>query len=148
MIDELAELYQQLLLDHSRSPRNRRRLDSPQRQAEGHNPLCGDHVFVFLNLEDERVRDVSFEGSGCAICTASASLMTEAVAGRSLQDVQVLFNDVHSMLTKADPPPAGRLGKLHALAGVRRFPLRVKCATLPWHTLMAAIRGGGAVSTE
>lgn len=140
---DLAELYQQLILDHNRSPRNRRRPEHPQRCAEGYNPLCGDRVTVYLSVGDDRITDVAFEGSGCAISTAAASLMTEAVKGKTVQEAKALFKRFQSMVTSGGPamgePGDRSLGKLDAFAGVRHFPARVKCATLAWHTLNAAI---------
>lgn len=147
---ELAELYQQLIIDHSKRPRNKGTLPGATRTAAGHNPLCGDRVTVFLKLEGDRIVDVKFEGVGCAICTASASLMTEKLKGLTESQVQAMFHRFHDLLTGQ---PQGKsdfdeLGKLAALAGVRRFPIRVKCATLPWHTLKAALEGQDLVSTE
>ena len=146
------ELYQDIILDHGRHPRNFRKLDQPSHFAHGHNPLCGDRVTVFVSLDGDRIKDVSFEGRGCAISTASASLMTEAVKGKSRTDALALFDRVHSLLTD-DAAPSDELGKLAALSGVREFPARVKCASLCWHTLAAALRAPdpkhlNAVSTE
>ena len=137
---DLRELYQEVILDHNRSPRNFRPMPDADRVAEGYNPLCGDQLTLYVRLEHGIVADASFVGHGCAISTASASLMTEAVKGRSLQDAEALFQDFHALLT--DVPPAGRdFGKLEVLAGVREFPVRVKCATLAWHTLHNALHG-------
>ncbi len=135
---DLAELYQQLILDHNRSPRNRRRPEHAERCAEGYNPLCGDRVTVYLSVDDDRITDVAFEGSGCAISTAAASMMTEAVKGKTIQEATALFERFRKLVT-SDDQCDGSLGKLDAFAGVRRFPARVKCATLSWHTLKAAI---------
>ena len=149
-MSELRELYQTLILDHNRSPRNRGVPAGANRRAEGHNPLCGDHVIVSARLEGDRIEAVGFEGRGCAISTASASLMTEAVRGRTTAEVKQLFEDFHALVT-ADPTreaPAAGLGKLEVFAGVREFPLRVKCATLCWHALRAALEGAQEVSTE
>jgi nitrogen fixation NifU-like protein len=150
-MSELRELYQEVILDHNRKPRNFRKLEGANRNAEGHNPLCGDRVTVYLNVDGDTVRDVSFEGVGCAISTASASLMTESVKGKRLDDALALFDGFHEMVT-SDPhnmPETGRLGKLAAFAGVCEFPLRVKCATLAWHTMKAAIENETQpVSTE
>jgi nitrogen fixation NifU-like protein len=138
---DMRELYQEAILDHNRKPRNFRKLEGTSRTAEGYNPLCGDKVKIYLRIENDRVSDVSFEGSGCAISIASASMMTESVKGRTLSAVQRLFKMFHTLLTaKADAgPESNELGKLVVFAGVREFPVRVKCATLPWHALRAAI---------
>ena len=149
-MSELRELYQSVILDHNRSPRNRRVPEGANRSAEGHNPLCGDHVVVYARVGGDRVEDVGFEGGGCAISTASASLMTEAVRGLSQAEVKQLFESFHAMVT-SDPtkePEIGELGKLAVFSGVREFPLRIKCATLSWHALRAALEGGQPVSTE
>ena len=141
MSAELRELYQTTILDHNKKPRNFRRPDGANRQAEGVNPLCGDQVTVYLTVGDGVVEDVGFEGSGCAISRAAASLMTEAVKGRPVAEAQALFERFQALVT-SDPrsePDLGALGKLAVFAGVREFPVRVKCATLPWHTLHAAI---------
>jgi nitrogen fixation NifU-like protein len=149
---ELKELYRDVILDHNRSPRNFGRLEPADAQAAGHNPLCGDKLNLTLRLLGDRVEDLRFEGQGCAISTASASLMTEAVKGRSRTEIARLYQDVHTLLT-AHGADAGRaapeLGKLMALAGVAEFPARVKCASLCWHTLNAALeRAPAPVSTE
>lgn len=150
MTDALAELYQQLIIEHSRSPRNQRAVEGANRTAQGLNPLCGDEITVQLRLEDDRVADVAFQGSGCAIAKASASLMTGAVLGRTVPEAEALFQRFHQMVTsRADAPVSeAELGKLAALAGVRAFPARVKCASLAWHTLHAAMSGRDSVSTE
>jgi nitrogen fixation NifU-like protein len=146
---ELKELYRDVILDHNRSPRNFGRLEPADAQAAGHNPLCGDKLNVTLRLQGERVADLRFEGQGCAISTASASLMTEAVKGRSREEIAQLFEAVHTLLTAPTGEPAQDLGKLMALAGIAEFPARVKCASLCWHTLNAALeRAPAAVSTE
>jgi len=148
---DLRELYQTTILDHNRRPRNQRRPEGANREAEGHNPLCGDRVKVYLALEDGVVRDVGFEGSGCAISTASASLMTESVKGHSLAEVEQMIERFHQLLTSegAGNGDPAELGKLAVFAGVREFPVRVKCATLAWHTLRAAAEDLEApVSTE
>jgi nitrogen fixation NifU-like protein len=149
-MSETNELYQQLILDHYRRPRNRRRLEAADRQAEGHNPLCGDHVTVFLKIEDGVVREVTFEGGGCAISTASASIMTEALRGKTLEEAKALFRRFHGLITgEAQEGAEGGLGKLAVFSGVCQYPARVKCATLAWHTLDAALQQRGApVSTE
>ncbi len=147
---DLRELYQEVILDHNRRPHNFRALPDANRRADGYNPLCGDRLTVFLRIEDDLVRDASFTGSGCAISKASASLMTDAVKGKTLQETDALFDAFHSMVTSDGAgEPAAALGKLAALAGVREFPVRVKCASLAWHTLKAALAGEGeAVTTE
>jgi nitrogen fixation NifU-like protein len=146
---ELKDLYRDVILDHNRQPRNFGRLEGADAQAEGHNPLCGDRLSVFLRLEGDRVQDVRFEGKGCAISTASASLMTEAVKGKSRSQIGELFDKIHALLTRQDAVPGSDLGKLAALSGVREFPARVKCASLCWHTLNAALeRSASTVSTE
>ena len=146
---ELADLYRDVIVDHNRRPRNFGRLAGASHSAEGNNPLCGDKLHVFVEMKDDVIRDIRFDGSGCAISTASASLMSEAVKGRSRTDAAALFASVHRMLTRHDEPADPGLGKLAALAGVREFPMRVKCASLCWHTLNAALAGAAApVSTE
>lgn len=144
---DLRELYQEVIFDHNRQPRNFHPMADADHVAEGHNPLCGDQLTVYLKVADGVVQDVSFVGHGCAISTASASLMTEAVKGRPVDEVEALFRDFHALLT--DVAPEGRdFGKLEVLAGVREFPARVKCATLAWHTLHNALAGGGTAKTE
>jgi nitrogen fixation NifU-like protein len=136
---DLAELYRDVIVDHNRRPRNRGPLPAANHRAEGNNPLCGDQLRVYVDVEHDVIRDLKFEGTGCAISTASASLMSEAVKGKSRAEAAILFDAVHRMLTgRADAAGAG-LGKLAALAGVREFPARVKCASLCWHTLKAAL---------
>lgn len=150
MTSDLRELYQNVILDHAKKPRNFRAADHPDRSAEGFNPLCGDRVNVYLQLEGGRVKDVSFQGSGCAICTASASMMTESLKGKTEAEAEALFHRFHDLVVGAGEQ-AGEpaLGKLEVFAGVREFPIRVKCATLPWHTFQAALRGTAqTISTE
>ena len=149
-MDELRELYQSVILDHNKKPRNFGRPAGANHTAHGHNPLCGDQLDVFADLEGEVLRDVGFEGSGCAISKASASLMTEAVKGRSVAEVERLFEGFHRLVTSDPQAPADAsgLGKLAVFAGVREFPVRVKCATLAWHTLRAALAGGASATTE
>ena len=148
-MNELRDLYQEVILDHNRRPRNFGPLPAANRQAEGHNPLCGDRVTVLLDLEDGRIRDVAFQGSGCAISTASASLMTEALKGRSVEEVQEIFRGFHDLVTTGAGEGSPELGKLAVFGGVREFPMRVKCATLAWHTLLAALDAKDQpVSTE
>jgi nitrogen fixation protein NifU and related proteins len=149
---DLRELYQETILDHSKKPRNFREMPEATGHAQGFNPLCGDKATVFVRLEDGIVRDVSFKGAGCSISTASASMMTESLKGKSREEVEKLFERFHALLT-SDPSRAGEnaapeLGKLAAFSGVCEFPVRVKCASLPWHTLKAALRGDGQASTE
>lgn len=148
---DLSDLYQQIIVEHNRSPRNFKTLPHPTNAAEGSNPLCGDQIRVELQLDGDRIADIGFQGSGCAISQASASLLTGAVLGKTKSEAEALFREVHTMLTAATDAPvdAARLGKLAALAGVRRFPVRVKCASLSWHTLHAALREGAEpVTTE
>lgn len=146
----LNELYQEIIIDHSKRPRNCRPLQDANHQAEGYNPLCGDKCKVFLKEKDGVLDEISFQGAGCAISTASASLMTEALKGKSLAEAEKILERFHDLLTKDQPAPA-ELGKLAVFSGVREFPARVKCATLAWHTLRAALRQKGegeVVSTE
>ena len=149
MSAELRELYQTVILDHYKKPRNYGRPEGADRCAEGRNPLCGDHVKVFAKLDGERVSAVGFEGSGCAISTASASLMTEIARGKTRDEFEAVFGRFRDLVTgRGDVDPAS-VGKLEVLAGVREFPARVKCATLAWHALEAALQGSHeAVSTE
>src|SRR5262245_13660432 len=150
-MSDLRDLYQTTILDHNKQPRNFRVPEGANREAAGHNPLCGDRVTVHLVLEDGVVKDVGFQGNGCAISTASASLMTQAVKGRPVAEVQKLFDAFHELVT-SDPQrdvDTAAVGKLAVLAGVREYPVRVKCATLAWHTLNAALAGNAAtVKTE
>jgi len=145
---QLTELYREVILDHNKHPRNFGRLDPHDGEARGHNPLCGDRLTLTLLRDGERLADLKFEGNGCAISMASASMMTEAVKGRSRAEIEALFRRVHALLTEPGASSA-ELGKLAALSGVREFPARVKCASLCWHTLNAALASGDAtVSTE
>jgi len=145
---ELRDLYQQVILDHNRNPRHHRRLEHASHAADGHNPLCGDRIHLDLLVEDGVIRDVGFEGSGCAISTAAASLMTSAVLGKTTAEAEGLFAAFHAMVVDPQAPAGAKeLGKLAAFAGVRGFPARVKCANLPWHTLRAALFGGGEGAT-
>lgn len=150
--DRLRELYQEVIFDHNRQPRNFHPMADADHVAEGNNPLCGDQLVLYLRVRDGRVAEASFTGHGCAISTASASLLTEAVKDRSLADADALFRDFQALLTEPDPQAARSrrdFGKLEALAGVREFPLRVKCATLAWHTLHNALTDAGSpASTE
>ncbi len=146
---ELRDLYQEVILEHSKRPRNYRALESANRKAEGYNPLCGDHFTVYVDVADGRIRDISFEGSGCAISKASASMMTQAVKGKCTDEAEALFEKFHHVVTGKNGTHASELGKLAAFAGVSEFPVRVKCATLAWHALHAALQGEQhAVSTE
>ena len=147
MSSDLDDLYQEVILDHNRRPHNFRVIEDGQR-AEGFNPLCGDRVTVYLRVKDGRIEDVSFKGSGCAISKASASLMTDALKGQSVEAAIHLFERFHRMVTTPPDQPVEGMGKLSALAGVREFPVRVKCASLAWHTFKAALDRGGEVSTE
>ncbi len=148
---ELRELYQQIILDHNRAPRNFREVEGANRMAQGYNPLCGDKLRVALRVDDANViEDVGFQGSGCAISKAAASLMTEAVKGKTTKQAEDLFEEFHRMVTgTGDEPNSKKLGKLAAFSGVKQFPARVKCASLSWHTLKAAIENATVpVSTE
>ena len=139
-MSDLRDLYQEVILDHSRKPRNFRVLQHA-RCANGHNPLCGDRVSVFLDLANGVIREVSFQGNGCAISTASASMMTEALRGKTVEEAQRLFGLFHDLVTSGSHEGEETLGKLAVFEGVREFPVRVKCATLPWHTFRAAVAG-------
>ena len=148
MNSELEDLYQEVILDHNRRPRNFRALEAG-RKAEGFNPLCGDRITVYLTVDNGVITDVAFQGSGCAISKASASLMTEAVKGKTVAEAQALFERFQQMVTAPTDAPLDSLGKLTVLAGVRQFPVRVKCASLAWHTLRAAVDArDDVVSTE
>lgn len=149
-MSELSELYQQVILDHNKKPRNFRKLENANHSAEGFNPLCGDHLTVYLDVEDDAVKEIAFEGSGCAISKAAASMMTQAVKGKSRKQAEELFSEFHSMVTGEfdEENEENKLGNLKVFAGVREFPVRVKCATLPWHTLHAALNNKQQVSTE
>lgn len=148
MFDDLTDLYQQVILDHSKSPRNFREMKEANAQAQGHNPLCGDNVTLYFHMDGDVVKDVSFQGSGCAISKASASILTEHLKGRSKSEIRELFDRVHDMITTGHSDEE-ELGKLAVFAGVHKFPARVKCAILPWHAAMSALDGAGeTVSTE
>jgi nitrogen fixation NifU-like protein len=142
-MNDLRDLYQEVILDHNRRPRNFGPLPAANRRAEGNNPLCGDRVTVHLDVADGRIRDVAFEGAGCAISTASASLMTETLKGRSVEEARALFHGFHELVTRGTVPETpegdGGLDRLAVFSGVREFPMRVKCATLAWHAAMAAL---------
>lgn len=146
---DLRELYQEIILDHNDNPRNHRVMDSASSQAQGYNPLCGDKLTVYLLVSNDTITDISFIGCGCAISQASASLMTEAIQGKSPEEAHALFKRFHAMLTQEIDPVNQSLDKLSVLAGVRAFPMRVKCATLAWHTFEAALKKANfIVSTE
>ena len=148
-MSDLRELYQEVIFDHYQRPRNCHVLACANHQAEGYNALCGDQVTVYLKIANGVIEDLSFAGSGCAISTASASLMTEALKGKKVEEVEPLFEEFHQMVTAPEATPHADLGKLEVLAGVREFPARVKCATLAWHTLQAALKDQQRqVSTE
>jgi len=149
-MSDVRELYQQVIVDHHRKPRNFRRLEHPTARAEGYNPLCGDRVAVELELAGDAIRDIAFQGAGCAISTASASMMTAALKGKSVAEAEATVDRFHAMLTGAgDAQATAALGKLAAFAGVQEFPSRIKCATLPWHAARAALSGQRErVSTE
>jgi len=149
-MSDLGDLYQEVILDHNRRPRNFRAIEAASRTQEGYNPLCGDRLTLYVQLEGDRIADVAFQGQGCAISKASASLMTEALKGKTVSEARDLFDRFHAMITS--PPDTGTpdLGKLSVLAGVRDYPTRVKCASLAWHTMKAAVAGeqAGPVTTE
>ncbi len=148
-MSELSELYQQVILDHNKKPRNFRKLEAANHTAEGYNPLCGDQLTVYLQLENDAVKDISFEGAGCAISKAAASMMTQVVKGKTRQEAEWLFAEFHKMVTgDLDESVPNQLGNLEIFAGVREFPVRVKCATLAWHTMQAALNNEAMVSTE
>jgi len=143
MDQELKELYQQVILDHNKSPRNFRFMENATQHAEGYNPLCGDHVDVYLLIEEGIIKDVSFKGEGCAISKASASLMTSILKGKTKDEAEKLFGKFHDLVTGklGESPSIDDLGKLAVFAGVQEFPARVKCASLAWHTMINAIKG-------
>jgi nitrogen fixation NifU-like protein len=146
---DLRDLYQQVILDHNRKPRNFRVLEGANRTAEGYNPLCGDQMKLYLNVENGVIKDAAFQGKGCAISKASASMMTASVIGKPMDEAEALFHRIHAMLTGETDAVGESLGKLAVFSGVREFPSRIKCATLAWHTLHAALSGSAEpVSTE
>ena len=149
-MSELRDLYQEVILDHHKRPRNYRAMEDATRHAQGHNPLCGDRVTIFVRLAGDKVEDVSFQGSGCAISKASASLMTDALKGKTVTEARALFDRFHDMITSDHETPPDDMGKLSVLAGVREFPTRIKCASLAWHTMKAAVahENDAPVSTE
>jgi nitrogen fixation NifU-like protein len=145
---ELRELYQEIILEHSKTPRNFRAMEGANRQAEGYNPLCGDHYTIFMDVADDAIRDISFQGSGCAISKASASMMSQVLKGKTRKEAEEMFQQFHSIVTGEPNGDTDKLGKLEIFAGVANFPTRIKCATLAWHTLQAALRGEQVASTE
>ncbi len=149
-MSELTDLYQEVILDHNRRPRNFRVIEPASTAQEGYNPLCGDRLTLYLTVRDGIIDDIAFQGSGCAISKASASLMTEAVKGRTVDEARALFETFHDMITSPPGSALPEMGKLAVLSGIRDFPTRVKCAGLAWHTLKAAVSGhpGGPVTTE
>ena len=149
-MSELSELYQQVILDHNKKPRNFRKLETANRSAEGFNPLCGDQLTVYLQMEDGVVKDLSFEGSGCAISKAAASMMTQSVKGKTREEAESLFDEFHRMVTGEldEETTPNNLGRLKIFAGVRNYPARVKCASLSWHTMHAALEGQETATTE
>ena len=149
-MSELSELYQQVILDHNKKPRNFHKLETANRSAEGYNPLCGDQLHIYLDVEDDQVKDISFEGTGCAIFKASASMMTQAVKGKTKAESEQLFDEFHRLVTGEmdEESEDNHLGKLTIFAGVREYPVRVKCATLSWHTMKAALEGEVKATTE
>ena len=147
-MSNLNDLYQEVILDHNKRPRNYRTLEDASHHAEGYNPLCGDRLTLYLKVEGGRIQEVGFQGNGCAISKASASLMTDAVKGRPVEEVLALFEQFHEVVTTPPDQPVKDLGKLSVLSGVREFPVRVKCASLAWHTLKAALGQQQRASTE
>jgi nitrogen fixation NifU-like protein len=151
-MEDLRELYQEVILDHSKRPRHFREMAEANHHADGHNPLCGDRITVYLRVEDDVIEDVSFQGAGCSISTASASMMTDALKGRTVSEARALFDRFHDLVT-SDPSHAAEnaapeLGKLAVFSGVCEFPMRVKCASLSWHTMKAALEGAAGATTE
>jgi nitrogen fixation protein NifU and related proteins len=147
-MSDLSDLYQEVILDHNKRPRNFRTIESPSHHAEGYNPLCGDRLTLYVQVDGDRITDVAFEGSGCAISKASASLMTDELKGRTVTEARELFARFHQVVTTPPDQPVEELGKLSVLAGVREFPVRVKCASLAWHTLKAALDREESTTTE
>ena len=148
-MSNLEALYQEVILDHNRKPRNFREIENADRHVEGRNPLCGDQVTVYVKLDGDTVADVSFKGTGCAVSKSSASIMTQTIKGKTVAETRQIFDRFHEMITgKMTDAERGQMGSLAALGGVSKFPLRVKCASLAWHALKSALDGGGEVSTE
>ncbi len=148
MSSELQSLYQELVIDHSKRPRNFRKMEDSTLHADGYNPLCGDRVSIFLKMDGDKVADASFQGAGCAISTSSASLLTEALKGKTRAEAEAIFDNVHKLVTEGAAVDPAKLGKLAVFSGVSKYPARVKCASLAWHTMKAALEGGQKVSTE
>ncbi len=148
-MEDLRELYQQVILDHNKNPRNFRLMEPHTHEAEGDNPLCGDHINIYLQMEGDVIKDISFQGKGCAISKASASLMTGELKGKTIAEAEEIFEQFHQLVTDKNlVPDIDELGKLAVFAGVRSFPLRVKCASLAWHTMKSAVKGIEKASTE
>jgi nitrogen fixation NifU-like protein len=148
-MSNLGDLYQEQILEHNKAPRNFRLLPTANRHAEGNNPLCGDHFTIYLNVEGDQIRDIAFQGAGCAISKASASMMTQLLKGKTKAEARETFDKFHGLVTGRAPANSGDMGKLAVFSGVSEFPVRVKCATLAWHTLLAALEGtDNPVSTE
>ncbi len=148
-MSDLRELYQEIILDHNKSPRNFKKLDPADRTAEGYNPLCGDHYTFYVNMDGEQIREIGFQGSGCAISKASASVMSTSIKGKSREEAEMLFARFRGMVTGEDVSEVDEMDKMAAFSGVREFPARVKCAILPWHTMVSAVRGDqDVISTE
>ncbi|EAR22219.1 Fe-S cluster assembly sulfur transfer protein SufU [Nitrococcus mobilis] len=147
-MSDLRDLYQEVILDHNKHPRNFRSVEPHSHQADGYNPLCGDRVTIQLSVEDGMIASIGFQGDGCAISTASASIMTEVLEGKTVDEAQALFDQFHDLVTRDEACPEAALGKIAVLAGVRDYPMRVKCATLAWHTLHAALTEKDEVTTE
>jgi nitrogen fixation NifU-like protein len=148
MSSDLRELYQEIILDHNRNPRNFKKLEKADRSAEGYNPLCGDHYTFYFMFDGDRIKDVGFEGAGCAISKASASVMSSMVKGKTKEEAEELFRNFRAMVTGETHPDPDKLGKLAAFSGVSEFPSRVKCAILAWHTMSSALHGEKLASTE
>ena len=138
---DIKDLYQEVIVDHNRSPRNFGKLEDADKTLEGYNPLCGDKLILYIKTDGDKINDIAFDGSGCAISVASASLMTDAMKGKTLQEAELLFNEFHNLITTDNDVDMDQLGKLAALAGVKAYPARVKCASLCWHTLHSVIQG-------
>ncbi len=146
---DIKDLYQEVIVDHNRNPRNFGKLDNADKKLEGFNPLCGDRLTLYLKISNDQIDDIAFDGAGCAISVASASLMTDAMKGKSVSEAEAIFNEFHELVTNNDEIDFDKMGKLAILAGVRNYPTRVKCATLCWHTLNSALHGDETpVSTE
>ncbi len=147
-MSDVSDLYQEVILDHNKQPRNKRDVEPHSHEADGYNPLCGDKVTIQVRVQDGVIDDVAFKGDGCAISTASASIMTESLRGLTLEQARDFFHRFHHLVTTDDVQPDSDMGKVAVLAGVRDYPMRVKCATLAWHTLEAALEGQEEISTE